>query len=327
LRCYVPYDLPHAVRRFLRTWRPSLGVVMETEVWPTLIDECRAADVPRVLTNARMSARSFKRAARFGAAAREVFGGFTRVLAQSPSDAERLTALGAARVIATGDLKLDVPAPAADPSALAALQEAIGARPLIAAASTHPGEDEHVLAAHKTLRAQNPGLLSIIAPRHPERGAQIAGLAHAAGLRFERRSSGALPDAATDVYIADTLGELGLLYRAAPLVFIGGSLVRHGGQNPIEPAKLGATVLHGPHVWNFADIYGALDAAQGAVPVTDADALTARFAVLIADPAQRASIGASGRAVVEALGGGLDRVLDALEPHLAELQKRDLLDA
>ena len=146
---------------------------------------------------------------------------------------------------------------------------------MIAAASTHAGEETAVIDAHRRLRANFPGLLTIIAPRHPERGPGIAEIARAAGLTPALRSRGELPDATTDIYVADTIGELGLIYRLAPIVFIGGSLVRHGGQNPIEPAKLGAAILHGPHVWNFAEIYAALDQAHGAEPVDDAGQLTA----------------------------------------------------
>jgi 3-deoxy-D-manno-octulosonic-acid transferase len=177
------------------------------------------------------------------------------------------------------------------------------------------------------LCAPHPGLLTIIAPRHPERGPQIAEVARGAGLNAALRSSGALPSGGTDIYIADTLGELGLLYRIAPLVFMGGSLVRHGGQNPIEPAKLGVCVLHGPHVWNFAEVYRALDDANGALPIADAEALMARFRELLGASEQRAATGEKGRAVVDALGGALDRVLGALEPLLAKLQQRDRIDA
>ena len=174
-----------------------------------------------------------------------------------PDSARRATSL-------TGNLKLDVPAPPADPTKLWQLQAAIGTRPVIAAASTHPGEEIELVDVHRRLKHSFPGLLTILVPRHPERGAAIAGIARGAGLTFAQRSLGELPERDTEIYIADTLGELGVIYRLAPIVFIGGSLVGHGGQNPIEAAKLGAAILHGPHVWNFAEIYSALDAAGGA---------------------------------------------------------------
>ena len=176
-----------------------------------------------------------------------------------------------------------------------------------------------MIEAHRQLRAQFPGLLTLIAPRHPERGASVTVQAGAAGLSARLRSRGELPTPATDIYVADTVGELGLIYRIAPVVFVGGSLVRHGGQNPIEPAKLGVAVLHGPHTWNFADIYNALDAARGAERVDDAPRLTASLAALMAETAARQRLAESGRATVMALSGALERTLNAIEPYLMDL--------
>jgi 3-deoxy-D-manno-octulosonic-acid transferase len=327
LHQFVPFDVPVYARRFLDHWRPDLALFVESDLWPNLLQETAGRGVPMVLVNARLSERSFRRWQRMRSAISHVLQQFSLALARTQTDAERLQTLGAPRVSISGDLKLDVPAPPADPETLSNLQNAMGARPVIAAASTHPGEDEHIIAAHEALRAPHPGLLTIIAPRHPERGPQIAELARVAGLNTALRSSGALPSGDTDIYIADTLGELGLLYRIAPLVFMGGSLVRHGGQNPIEPAKLGACVLHGPHVWNFADVYRALDDADGALPIVDAEELTARFRELLAASERRAATGEKGRAVVDALGGALDHVLGALEPLLTKLQQQDRIDA
>ena len=324
---FVPFDVPAYARRFLDHWRPNLVLFVESDLWPNLLQETAAHGVPMVLVNARLSERSFNRWRRMPAAIAHVLRNFSLALARTQTDAERLKTLGAPRVSITGDLKLDVPAPAADPEALSNLQNAIGARPVIAAGSTHPGEDEHMIAAHCALRGAHPGLFTIIAPRHPERGPQIAELARGAGLNVSLRSSGALPSGDTDIYIADTLGELGLLYRIAPLVFIGGSLVRHGGQNPIEPAKLGACVLHGPHVWNFADVYRALDDAHGALAIASPEELAARFRELLAAPERWAATGEKGRSVVDALGGALDRVLGALEPLLTKLQQQGRIDA
>jgi 3-deoxy-D-manno-octulosonic-acid transferase len=177
-----------------------------------------------------------------------------------------------------------------------------------------------MLDAHARLRANFPGLLTLIAPRHPERGAGITALAAARGLRASLRTRGEVPAPATEVYVADTMGELGLIYRLAPVVFVGGSLVRHGGQNPIEPAKLGAAILHGPHVWNFAEIYRALDAAHGAERVEDAGRLAAGFAALLRDPAARQRVAEAARATVEGLSGALERTLASLEPYLLQLR-------
>jgi 3-deoxy-D-manno-octulosonic-acid transferase len=193
---------------------------------------------------------------------------------------------------------------------------------VIAAASTHAGEETIVIAAHARLRANFPGLLTLIAPRHPERGLGVVEIAAAAGLTAALRSRGELPGASTDIYVADTMGELGLIYRLAPVVFIGGSLVRHGGQNPIEAAKLGAAILHGPHVWNFGELYAALDRAHGAEPVADADALTAGLSAWLGDPAARARVANAARTTVEGLGGALERTLQSLDPYLMQIALR-----
>jgi 3-deoxy-D-manno-octulosonic-acid transferase len=191
---------------------------------------------------------------------------------------------------------------------------------VIAAASTHPGEEGVFIDAHRRLRHTFPALLSIVAPRHPERGQGVAEIAGAGGLRASLRSRGQLPDTATEIYVADTLGELGLVYRVAPIVFMGGSLASHGGQNPIEAVKLGAAILHGPHVWNFAEIYAALDAAHAAEEIGDPAKLAVRMGTWLKDPASRAAAAAAGLQTVNALGGALERTLGALEPYLMQLR-------
>jgi 3-deoxy-D-manno-octulosonic-acid transferase len=198
---------------------------------------------------------------------------------------------------------------------------------VIAAASTHPGEEVLMIDVHRQLRAQIPNLLTMIAPRHPERGVEIAIAAEAAGLKPMQRSHGQMPDNSSDLYVLDTIGELGLLYRLAPIVFMGGSLVQHGGQNPIEAAKLGAAILHGPHVANFAEIYAAFDAAHGAREVADAAALAACMREWLRDGAARDKTALAGRRIVETLGGALDRSLVALDPYLPPLQPARAGDA
>ena len=193
-------------------------------------------------------------------------------------------------------------------------------RPIIVAASTHPGEEEILIEAHRTLAGFFPSLLTVIVPRHPDRGEAIARTVAAAGLHAGLRSREELPTATTDIYVADTMGELGLFYRLAPIVFMGGSLVPHGGQNPIEAIKLGASIVHGPHVFNFTDVYEALDRAGGARQADTQEALVKQLGQLLADPAARdVSVAASER-VVEQLGGALERTLTALEPYLLQLR-------
>jgi 3-deoxy-D-manno-octulosonic-acid transferase len=177
-----------------------------------------------------------------------------------------------------------------------------------------------VMDAHQRLRPRFPTLLTVIVPRHPHRGTEIAELARSSALTPAQRSRGETPDPRADMYVADTVGELGLVYRLASVVFMGGSVVRHGGQNPIEPAKLGAAILHGPHVWNFADIYYALDAARGAAEVTDAAKLAASISAWLTDERQRQAAADAARRTVDDLGGALDHTLQALEPYFMQLR-------
>jgi 3-deoxy-D-manno-octulosonic-acid transferase len=285
-----------------------------------MIIEASDRGVPMVLVNGRLSEDSYRRWRRLPNSIANLLQRLDLCLTGTAPDAMRFGELGAPQVFTTGNLKLDVPAPPADPTALAALQDAIGDRPVIAAASTHAGEESSVLEAHIRLRANFPGLLTLIAPRHPQRGADIVAIAAAAGLSVAMRSRGELPNRNTDIYVADTVGELGLLYRVAPAVFIGGSLVKHGGQNPIEAAKLGAAILHGPHVWNFGEIYAALDDAHGAEPIAGPDRLVAHLAAWLSDPDACARVADAGHTVVETLGGALDRTLASLDPYLMQLQ-------
>jgi 3-deoxy-D-manno-octulosonic-acid transferase len=267
-----------------------------------------------------MSRRSFPRWRRITATISALLGRFDVCLAQSKVDAERFTALGSRNVLTTGNLKFDVPAPPADFAKLERLMSMTRGRPIIVAASTHPGEEEILLEAHRTLASFFPSLLSVIVPRHPNRGEAIARMIEASGLHGGLRSREELPTATTDIYVADTMGELGLFYRLAPIVFMGGSLVEHGGQNPIEAVKLGASIVHGPHVFNFTDVYEALDAAGGAKRADTLEALVRQLGQLLADPAARELSVAASERVVEELGGALDRTLAALEPYLLQLQ-------
>jgi len=317
---YVPYDSPRFVARFLDHWRPSLALFIESDLWPNLILSSAARRLPMVLINGRMSPRSFPRWRRVSATISALLGRFDICLAQSRVDAERFSALGCANVVTTGNLKLDVPAPPADAQKLERLMLATRGRPVIVAASTHPGEEEILLQAHRTLSGVFPGLLTVIVPRHPDRGPAIALTVATSGLAGALRSRGEQPVAATEVYVADTLGELGLFYRLAPIVFMGGSLVRHGGQNPIEAVKLGAATVHGPHVFNFADVYEALDSSGGARRADDLEALVKQLGQLLADPVACNTVNAAGSRVVDELGGALERTLTALEPYLLQLR-------
>ena len=317
---FIPLDLPQFVTRFLDHWQPDLALFVEFDLWPNLIVAASARDIPLIVINGRVSERSFKRWRLAPRTIGAMLSRFDLCLAQSAEDAARYARLGAPRYVTTGNLKLDAPAPPADPDKLQALKAAIWMRPVIGATSTHPGEETAVIDAHRRLMHTFPGLLTVLAPRHPERGEGISEIARVAGLKAVLRSRGELPDRTTEIYVADTLGELGLIYRIAPIVFIGGSLVGHGGQNPIEAAKLGAAILHGPHVWNFAEIYTALDATGGAELVTDAGKLTLRIGSWLKDTEAREKVAQTALKAMDTLAGALDRTIAALDPYLMEFR-------
>lgn len=316
---FVPIDTPSAVDRFLDHWRPSLSLFAESELWPTMLRSLGRRALPIAVVNARMSERSFRSWRRFPPLARAVLGRAELFLAQSLADSERLTALGAPRVEVCGNLKFDVPPPAADADLVSALRKDVGGRPVLVAASTHAGEETAVIAAHAALARGGSPLLTILAPRHPERGDQVAAEIAAAGLTLGRRSQGDRIGSDTAVYLADTIGEMGLWYRLADVAFLGGSMVPRGGQNPIEAAKLMVPVLHGPRVSNFRDVYAALAEARAVAVVEDGAALAESVAALLADPEERARRVREGRACVERFAGALDRTMDALSPYLSEI--------
>jgi 3-deoxy-D-manno-octulosonic-acid transferase len=317
---FVPVDVPRYVRRFLEHWHPDLLLVAESEIWPNMLVEADRRGIPLVLVNGRMSDRSLRRWEHMPAAIGALLGRFSLCLTQSHDDAERFARLGALQVFVAGNLKFDAPPPPADPRTVAQLSGLVAGRPVWLAASTHPGEEDIVLAAHRSLAGRHPDLLTIIVPRHPQRGPEIEALAIESTLQAARRSQGGNPDRATAIYIADTIGELGLFYRLTPLVFVGGSLVRHGGQNPIEPAKLGAAVVHGPHVHNFKDVYSALDGASGALQVADGDALARALDRLLGDAALARRMARAGAETVHAQSGAVERTLQTLEPFIVQMK-------
>lgn len=316
LHQYVPLDNQVFVQRFLRHWRPDLAVLVESEIWPNLVLETKALHIPLLLINGRMSASSFKRWRRRPGLSRPLFSAFDLVLAQNDSLAERFSELGAVRALDVGNLKADAPPPPADLPGRRKLDAAISGRTVWLAASTHQGEDEIVRAAHCSMKAARPDLLTIIVPRHPERGPLIAEQLRAKGLNFALRSEGKLPDACTDVYVADTIGELGLFYALVPVAFVGGSLVDRGGQNPLEPIKLGAAVLTGPKWQNFRDSYDELIRAGGCKQVTDAASLAEAVLHLIEDEDARRTMTERAVGAIAAMGGALPRTLAELENYL-----------
>ncbi len=314
---FAPLDLAPFVGSFLAHWRPNLAIFVESEMWPTMVRRLAEAGVPLVVVNARLSERSFRGWKRFAGFAAAVFPRIALCLAQSEADAARFAGLGAANVRTVGNLKFDVPALTADSGAVSRLAIAINGRPVWVAASTHEGEEEVIAEAHRLICQRHPEALTIVVPRHPERGDAVRATLAGKGLTVAQRSRGNPLLHEIDIYLADTLGELGLFYRLAPIAFLGGSLIPHGGQNPIEPTRLDAAVLHGPHVHNFAAIYAALDAAVPGAPISDAASLAEAVAALMDDPAAVAARAAAGKAGLARFSGALDATLTAVAPFLA----------
>jgi 3-deoxy-D-manno-octulosonic-acid transferase len=316
LHQYAPLDVPEFVRRFLDHWRPDLAVLAESEIWPNLILACAERGIPLALVNARMTARSYRRWRRNGGFARPLFSRFSLVLTQNEPLARRFKTLGASTAKAAGNLKIDMPPPPVDALELARLKAAVDGRPLLVAAATHEGEEAIVAEAHRELRRRFPDLLTIVAPRHPERGPAIAGMLDAQGLAAVRRAAGDLPDRACQVYVADTMGELGMIYELAAIAFIGGSLVERGGHNPIEAVRKGAAVLTGPHWQNFRDTYQALIKHRAAIVVGDASELAGAAERLLVDADQLARMRAGAETALAGLSGALPRTVAALLRYL-----------
>ncbi|KQW21538.1 3-deoxy-D-manno-octulosonic acid transferase [Afipia sp. Root123D2] len=324
---YVPFDAPRFVTPFLEHWKPDLALFIESDLWPNLVLSTAERRIPMVLINGRMSQRSYPRWRRAYGTISTLLSCFDLCLAQSDTDGERFSTLGCPNVVTSGNLKLDVPAPPADPRKLERLKAATQRRTVFVAASTHPGEEEIVLDAHRRLGAGIPSLLSVIVPRHPARGVAIARMLAAGGMQVSLRSAGEVPSANTDIYVADTMGEMGLFYRIAPVVFMGGSLIEHGGQNPIEAIKLGAAIVHGPQVFNFTEIYQALDSAGGAFRAEDSEQFVKLLGHLLVNPIARQNALNAAEDVVARLGGALDKTLSALEPYLLQMRLERGADA
>jgi 3-deoxy-D-manno-octulosonic-acid transferase len=320
---YVPFDLPGAVRRFFARVQPRLAVIVETELWPNLYRECGRRRVPLVLASARLSARSVGRYRRLGALFRDTLSQAAVVAAQGTEDAERFQALGAdpASTHVTGNLKFDFELPPQTVERGARLREQYApARALWVAGSTHGGgEEQTLLEAQRRVRALHPEALLVLAPRHPQRFAEVAALLHQGGVSFVRRSQGAAAAAHTcEVLLLDSLGELLDFYAAADVAFVGGSLVPVGGHNLLEPAALGIPILTGPDNSNSEEIARLLIASGAAEVVHDAAQLGARASALLANPEARVRIGAHARASVDSNRGALAKLLGLIEPLLNE---------
>ncbi|WP_427310832.1 lipid IV(A) 3-deoxy-D-manno-octulosonic acid transferase [Cupriavidus sp. H39] len=323
LQCYLPYDLPWLVRRFVRYFRPQAGMLMETEVWPNLVHGARKAGVPLYLVNARLSPRSYRRTARFGRAAAAMYGDFAGVLAQTAGDAERFRALGVRAVQITGNLKFDMQ-PAPTGVALGGqLRKVFGARAVLAAASTREGEEAMLLDAFSRWESLAPGVprpALLLIPRHPQRFDEVAAMAVRAGFSVERRSKldldGVRSPLAADLLLGDSMGEMAMYFAASDLAFIGGSLLPLGGQNLIEACAVGTPVLIGPHTFNFAQATDDAIAAGACLRVDNADALMRTAASVLADRARLADMRAHAQTFAGLHRGATVRTLAAVAPAL-----------
>jgi 3-deoxy-D-manno-octulosonic-acid transferase len=317
---YLPYDYPFAVRRFLAHFRPRLGVILETEIWVNLVHECRAAGVPLLLANARLSEKSARGYARVAPLAREALSRFSAVAAQTEADAARLRGLGAGEIEITGNIKFDI-APRVDTQSLAAqLRQRFGGRPVVLAASTREGEEQLLLEA--LAKRPLPGAIVIFVPRHPQRFNKVAALLERRGVAYIRRSENQPVPPDCGCLLGDSLGEMAAYYAASDVAFIGGSLLPFGAQNLIEACAAGVPVLIGPSTFNFAQAAEEALRAGAALAVRDADELVDRAQRLLLDRKARKTMATAGIAFCAAHCGATARVVAISERLLAASQTR-----
>lgn len=319
--CYLPYDLPFAIRRFLQRTHPQFGVIMETEIWPNLISACQQSYIPLAIANARMSERSQRGYQRFPTLTSATLQSLPLIAAQSESDRQRFAELGAdiKKVHATGNLKFEVNLPASLTEQAAAMRDMWNSnRPVFIAASTHEGEEEMVLNASRQIRSLYPNLLLIIVPRHPERFDRVSALSQRAGFKTLRRSEHRPCSSDIQVLVVDTMGELPLFYGASDVAFVGGSLVPHGGHNLLEPAALGRAVITGPHYFNFHEITKQFLDAKAAIEVTDTSTLAEAVIRLLQKSQQRAKMGEAGLQLIVKSQGASKRLLNLIKRHLIQ---------
>ncbi|WP_456373550.1 lipid IV(A) 3-deoxy-D-manno-octulosonic acid transferase [Thiolapillus sp.] len=316
---YCPYDLPFAIRAFLGRVQPRMLIMVETEIWPNLLALCEQQGIPTLLANGRLSSRSARGYARLGRFSRQVFSAIRAVAAQSEADAQRFISLGvpAQRVRVTGSIKFDMRIPASVQEQIQVLRRTWGDRPVWVAASTHEGEDEQILTAHRKLLQEVPAALLVLVPRHPERFDRVAALVARHGFVLCRRSLDQSCTEAVQVFLGDTMGELPVFLGGADVAFIGGSLVKIGGHNMLEAAAQGVPVVFGPHVFNFSAIARLLRDREAGVMVDNAAGLAEQVGAWLQDASERSRIGENGRQVVEENRGALQRLVRQVDTLLA----------
>ena len=319
---FIPLDHPAFVTRFLDHWRPDASLFVESEFWPNLILEARQRTPFMAIVNGRVSPKSFDAWTRRPRTIRHLLSAFDMMIAQDNQNAERLSTLSGREVLSYGNLKNAAPPLPAQNDDIDALKTQIGARPVWLAASTHPGEEERILEAHTLLRNEFPEMLTLLAPRHPERGSEVLELAKAEGFNAQLRSNGGAITPDTDVYIADTLGELGVFYRLSSVSFVGGSITEKGGHNPLEPARLGCAILHGPFTFNFVETYSEMRGGGGAALVRNERELAAAARRLLGDEKTRLAMAAAARTAAEAsaervLTNIADDIIARIDQHVS----------
>lgn len=314
---FVPYDAKPLVDRFLHAWRPDAAILVESEIWPAIIVALGRKRIPCIVVNGRMSIPSLEKWQRIPGLGKRVFGSLTASLTQSEVDAERFECLGVPRVESPGNLKYDTQPLPIDKDEFELLKSQIGERVCWLAASTHPGEEKLVVDSHLQLKVRFPGLLSIIVPRHPERGGEILDLCNGNGLDAVRRSKGSPIKKRDEVYIADTLGEIGLFYKLCGITFLGGSLVGVGGHNPVEPAQLGCAILTGSQIHNNKRMFDELQAADGVQMVKGAEDLTIMVSNLLSKNERARELARNAKTVVDSGRGALKRSEELIDEILA----------
>ncbi|MBN8544201.1 MAG: 3-deoxy-D-manno-octulosonic acid transferase [Alphaproteobacteria bacterium] len=306
---YLPSDVPLACKRFMRQWRPDLALWVESELWPQMLQQIAQQKLPLMLINGRMSPRAYTRWTRWPKLAKHMLNCFDMMFVMSEEDGARYRLLGAKKVRYVGNLKYDADALMAEANSLAQLGEQLANRPAWVAASTHPGEEMQLIHTHTQVKRLYPEVLTIIIPRHAHRGKAITAELRAAGLQVAQRSEGEPITANTDIYLADTMGELGLFFRLSDIVFLGGSLVAHGGHNPLEPARLNCALLTGEHTHNFAAVMEALRAQRAIQVVHDNDMLARAIVKLLADDEARLGMAERALDVVMASQGAAETIV------------------
>ena len=319
---FLPHDVPASVARFLDHWQPTLGLLIEQDIWPNLISECHKRLIPLYLANARLSAKSFNRWQFIPGAAQELFSAFSMVFALDSEQAARFQALGAKEVKAVGNLKQDASAPVADLQDCEILKAAIADRPVWLFALSHPGEEELALALHQNLAQEFPGLLTIIAPRHPVRGGGITALVQQAGLKSAQRSKKQLPAPESEVYLADTTGEMGLFYRLAPAGVLGGSFVSGpGGHNPLEAVKCGMACIVGPHMESQQTLIAPLLEAGGIRQADSVVACQEELRLLLQDPQVRQTRSTAAMSTIDSLPSVSVEIYHHLAEYLGRIRR------